>query len=240
MTSHDRLKGAAAALAVQGLLGWLLIAGLATAWRRAPETALAVFKVAPPPPPPPVAPPEPRRGERARDRAALPNLRSIATATVAPPPVIPLPVPPPVVAAPARAIGMQATSGAAPVAGLAAGAGGVGDGAGGGGSGDGHGIGSPPRQTHGRLRDSDYPRAAALSGTSGIVGLRYLVEIDGRVGECRVTHPSGSAELDAMTCRLIRERFRFKPSREEHGRKVPAWVIETHEWVIERPPPPSP
>jgi protein TonB len=42
--------------------------------------------------------------------------------------------------------------------------------------------------------------------------------------------------LDALTCRLIRERFRFRPSRDGRGRPVPALVRETHEWVFERLP----
>ena len=144
--------------------------------------------------------------------------------------------PPPVVAALQPATGVQATSGAALIAGPGTGAGGSGDGFGGGGSGD--RDGTPPRWKRGRLKDEDYPREAALAGTTGTVGVRYLVQLDGRVGECRIARSSGSAELDATTCRLIQERFRFDPSRDARGRKVPAWVVESHEWVIERPLPP--
>jgi periplasmic protein TonB len=236
VTSRERLTGASAALAVQALLGWLLVSGLNVSWQRLPEEALAVFRVAPPPPPPREPPPPQRRSERPKDAAAPPNLKSRATPVVAPPAVLPQRVPPPVVAALTPAVGAQATSGAALVAGPGAGAGGTGDGFGGGGSGD--GDGSPPRWKRGRLKDQDYPRDAALAGTTGTVGVRYLVLPDGRVGECRIAHSSGSAELDATTCRLIRERFRFDPSRDARGRKVPAWVVESHEWVIERPSPP--
>ena len=236
MTSRDRLGGALAALTVQALLGWLLIAGLATSWRRSADPALAVFRVAPrPPPPPPAEPPFEHRSGRHKDAAAPPNLPSTATELVAPPPILPMLAPPPVVAALQPSTGVQATSGAALVAGPGAGAGGAGNGLGGGGDGD----GSPPRLRQGRLKDQDYPQGAALAGSTGTVGVRYLVGVDGRVGECRVTRPSGSAELDAITCHLIQERFRFDPSRDARGRKVPAWVVESHEWVIDRPPPPA-
>jgi periplasmic protein TonB len=238
----DRLRGAFAALAVQALLGWLLVSGLNVSWRRLPEAALTVFRVSPPPPPPaPVAPPpEQRRSPRHRDTAAPPNLRPRATPVVAPPPVLPQRVPPPVVAAPQAATGLQATTGAALVAGPGTGAGGTGDGFGGGGMGNGAGDGSPPRWRRGRLKDQDYPRDAALAGTTGTVAVRYLVQPDGHVGECRIARSSGSAELDATTCRLIQQRFRFEPSRDARGRKVPAWVVESHEWVIDRPPTPVP
>lgn len=240
MTSRDRLGGALAALGVQALLGWLLIAGLAVSWRRTAGDSLTVFRVAPLQPLPPTEPPPPpeRRSERRKDAAAPPNLRSRATDLVAPPPVLPDPTPPPAVAALTPATGAQATAGAALVAGPGTGAAGTGAGFGGGGDGD--GDGGPPRLRHGRLKDQDYPQSAALAGSTGIVGVRYLVGVDGRVGECRIAHSSGSVELDTTTCRLIQQRFRFDPSRDARGRKVPAWVVESHEWVIERPPPPAP
>lgn len=244
MTSRDRLKGAVAAIAVQALLGWVLIAGLATNWRRLPEQALAVFQVAPPPPPPPPAqPPTPVRRSTHKDAAAPPNLRSRAADVVAPPPVLPVLFPPPVIAAPLPSTGFQSSIGAAPVAGPGTGARGIGRGTGGGGSGAGMGDragdGTPPRWRHGELKDSDYPREAGQQGTGGKVGVRYLVGTDGRVGVCEIVRPSGSADLDDTTCRLIRQRFRFAPSRDARGKPVPAWVVETHEWVIDWPVPPA-
>lgn len=234
MTSQDRVRGAVAALTVQALLGWLLIAGLATTWRHPAGDALAVFRVAPPLPPPPPVVEQPRRSARLPSASAPPNLRSTATDVVAPPPVIPPTLPPPVVAAITPGIGTAATSGAASTAGSGTGAGGLGSGFDGGPA---SGGGSPPRWRRGQLKDADYPPRAGQQGTSGIVGVRYLVGADGRVGECQVVRSSGSRDLDDTTCRLIQQRFRFDPSRDAHGRTVPAWVVETHEWVIDHPPP---
>ncbi len=62
-------------------------------------------------------------------------------------------------------------------------------------------------------RDSDYPAAAKEALISGTVAVRYVVAVSGRVTECSVTGSSGNAELDQTTCRLIKERFRFKPSK---------------------------
>lgn len=240
MTSRDRLTGAAAAIAVQGLLGWVLIAGLATTWRRLPEQALAIFQVAPQPPPPPFAqPPTPIRHSAHKDAAAPPDLRSRATAVVAPAPVLPMLLPPPVIAAALPATGSQSSTGAALVAGPGTGAGGIGHGTGGGGSGDadGDGVAIRPRQIRGEIGNSDYPRSAGDERRGGAVDVRYLVGIDGRVGQCVVVHPSGSDDLDQTTCRLVMKRFRFKPARDAQGRPVPAWVLDGIEWIIGVPPP---
>lgn len=229
---------------MQALLGWMLVAGLATTWLRRPEEALSVFRVMPPAPPPH---PEPRvqqrhAAPRRAGEAAPPNLRSRATEVVAPPVV--LMAPPPIVVATRADLGAQASTGAALIAGPGIGAGGAGIGRGAGGAGDGDGgggDGTPPRWRSGRLKDSDYPRDAGEAGTSGKVGVRYLVDVDGRVKECDVTRSSGSPALDDATCTLIVKRFRFYPSRDDRGRPVPAWLVETHEWVVETltPPPQS-
>lgn len=242
MTSRDRLRGACAAILVQALLGWMLVAGLATRWTaRSESESLSVFRVVPPAPsPPPVHPPaEHRRAPHRAGEASPPNRRSTATELVAPPPVLP-PLLPPIVAATRADTGAQATSGAAPVAGPGNGAGGAGNGRGAGGAGDGDGGGgggTPPRWRSGELRDSDYPRDAGEAGTSGRVGVQYLVAVNGRVTDCEITRSSGSPALDDTTCRLIMKRFRFDPSRDAQGRAVPAWLVETHEWVVETTPP---
>ena len=238
MTSPDRLKGAAAALLVQGLLGWLLVAGLTTNWQRVPQEALSVFQIAPPPPPPPperVQPPKPSRNKPGEP--SPPNLRSTTTPVVAPPPIIPPPLPSPVVTALEPSTGAQATTGAALVAGPGTGAGGEGDGTGGGGT-----LASPPRQIKGQIGNADYPASAARQGRSGGVDIRYLVDTDGRVGTCRIVQSSGSPDLDDTACRLAQARFRFRPARDANGRKVPAWVDDGVEWVNHQPPgapPPS-
>jgi protein TonB len=250
-----RLGAGAAALGVHVLLGLALVWGLA-APPPAPtsESRLDIFDIAAPPPEPPRVdlPPPPPRAEAERDAragaperegaAAPPNLRSEATQIVAPPPVIPLPVPPPITAAPVAGAGGAPDQGAAPVRGPGFGAGGVGEGRGAGRGGDGRGGGgeggrgglgrhTPPRHLSGRLSDRDYPRAAGEAGVSGTVSVRFTVGVAGRVTDCWITRSSGSRLLDITTCRLIEQRYRFAPSRDERGRPVPADVVEDHEWL---------
>jgi len=231
----ERLRAATFALAGVVLLGFALLTGIGGTGLPTIDAALTSFDVLPPeadlPPPPPPVPPR-EAVKRPEGAAAPPNIRSQASEIVAPPPV--LPQPSPILAAKVAGMGTDATQGSAPVAGPGTGAGGAGDGtgAGGDGDGDGGGGGEPPRLVRGRLKDSDYPRSLGAAGVGGTVGVRYFVGEDGRVGECAVTRSSGSPELDALTCRLIRERFRFRPSLDEDGKPVGSFLVEKHSWLV--------
>lgn len=185
-----------------------------------------------PPPPKPVehVKPVPRQN-RPSGEAAPPNLKNVPTEIVAPSPMLP-PIVIPVITAPIADRGAAANAGAAPIAGPGTGAGGQGNGRGAGGSGDGDGFGGvPPEHVRGRLNNSDYPKGLGEEGVQGNVAVRYLVREDGRVAECQVTRSSGSKLLDDTTCRLITERFRFRPSRDEQGRPVASYIVENHEWI---------
>ena len=239
---RDRLVSALLSAGLVALLGWLLIAGLVVRMPGAAERGLELFEVAPSlPPSPERVVPERKRNRRPEGEAAPPNLRSTATAVVAPVPIVPVPPPPsPVIAAPMAGTGDDPSQGAADRPGPGTGAGGVGNGTGSGGRGAGDGGGwedeTPPRRLRGRLRDSDYPEAAAAAGASGTVSVRYFVEVTGRVSGCRVTRSSGNAALDEATCRLIAERFRYRPSLDARGRPVRSVIVVDHDWELERVP----
>ena len=61
----------------------------------------------------------------------------------------------------------------------------------------------------------------------------FTVGTSGRVASCTVTRSSGVPELDALTCRLIVRRFRYRPSTDRHGRPMPEEVEGEHDWVAE-------
>lgn len=238
---RQRIISAAASLLI--VLGGVaaVIAGLATQMtpRERRDTLAAVLPLsASPKPPAHKERPAKADSTAARGRPAPPNLRNQATQIVAPPPRLPpLVTPPPIIAAPEAGTGSAAQTGASDRTGSGRGAGGIGDGNGGGGNGNGDGEGyddavTRPRQIRGRLHFSDLPPDLRESKAGGELKLRYRIGVDGRVSDCRILVSSGRPSLDATTCRLITERFRFKPSRDADGRPVPALMVETHGWYF--------
>lgn len=175
-----------------------------------------------PPPPEPDPPPPPARSTAPRGAQSPADQRNRASPVLAAPNPLPSA---PVVAAREPGEGDAAQSGAADRAGPGEGAGGTGDGTGGGGA-----IATGPVQVRGRLSVDDFPFGLIGPGERASVRLRYVVETDGRVSTCRILRSSGFAEVDAMACRLIEQRFRYRPARNAAGDPVRAGVEETHTW----------
>jgi protein TonB len=240
----DRIKGAAAAVIVQVLLGYALITGLAVRLPDRVTDDLKSFGLTPEARPPPVEKirPHPVRAAKAEGAASPPNLRSRATEIIAPIPIVPVTVPPPVVTAPVAGIGADPSTGSADLPGPGTGSGGQGNGTGSGRYGNGEGDGgreTPPRQRRGHLKYSDNPTLSDTGGVGGTVSVRYAIETNGRATGCIVTRSSGNTALDETTCRLIEQRFRFTPARDARGRAVRSVLVQNHEWVIEQLPPPE-
>jgi protein TonB len=233
---HERIVSGLGTAAVIGGLGLMLVFGLSVKSGTPRESRLLLVPVDRLPPPEPEKPREPRhRPAPVREAPSPPNLKALPTDIVAPPPVILLP-PPPTVAAPIAGPGTAASAGASDRAGPGFGAGGEGNG-----RGDGEGgEDTPPRLIKGRLRFSDLPEGLKQAGIGGAVAVRYRITTEGRVTECAIDRSSGNADLDAETCRLIGQRFRFRPSRDGAGRPIGSIIVETHEWIVPAPPPAQP
>lgn len=228
---RDRLISGVGAVAVTGLLGALLVAGLTVDPQRLRQAALAVIDVPLPPPPPEPKPPKPVHGYRAALAAGAPAPRAKAVPVVVPPPIVPLPLPP-VVAAPRPATGPAVASGAS-TRGTGTGAAGEGEGPGGGGDG-GAGDDVPPVQIAGRVKPSDLPEASRESRTHWLMREEYEVGIDGRARNCRTIRSSGDMAADDAVCDAILKRYRFRPARDGSGRPFVSTFNEYHEWTIER------
>jgi protein TonB len=110
-------------------------------------------------------------------------------------------------------------------------AGGAGSGAGGEGSGAGDGGGADLELISGEIYPRDYPKHLGNAGIGGRVSVVFTVGGDGRPRQCRVERSSGIPELDALTCRLIEQRFRFRPSTDRFGRPIPDEVEWDHDWI---------
>lgn len=175
---------------------------------------VAVLPTEPLPPEPPPPPVEEEEG------AAAPPSRG--DTDVPSPPEPPAPLQSPVPAEPSIDPGSETASGAGAAAGSGAGQGGEGSGrgAGAGGSGTGSGRVTPPVRIAGELTHADYARTNPPRGAAGTVFIAFRVRTDGRVDSCRVVRSSGYDILDRATCRLVEQRFRFRPARDAQGRPI--------------------
>jgi len=237
----ERFKAAAGVAALHALILYALVTGLASEVAREAGQTLRVFNLSEPPPPPPIEQPvpAPRASEAEEGAASPPNLRSRPTPVVAPPPVIRLERPPTVTATP-RATpvpeGNDPTAGNADVAGPGSGSGGEGVGTGSGGQGSGAGSGGiavrAERQSGSIDGTRDYPPAARRAGVTGSVMIRFTIGTDGRVSGCRVARSTANAEIDSATCRLVEQRFRYRPARAADGTPVPESATRTFDWLL--------
>jgi len=169
----------------------------------------------PPPPPPP--PPETAAPEQ-QGKAAPPAAR----ATPKPKPIVPIVIQPKPAPLP-KSTGDAERSGAR-TTGAGSGGGGQGSGISSGGSGKGSGGGLLRRaecvKCSGELQPKDFPKSGAGERDGRFIIVWYTVGTDGRARNCRVTQSSGSAEADAITCRLIEKRFRYRSALDAQGNPV--------------------
>jgi protein TonB len=67
----------------------------------------------------------------------------------------------------------------------------------------------------------DYPISAAASGDEGMVVIAFTITVDGRLTDCHVVQSSKSRKLDAVPCRVLPKRARFKPAIDAQGQPRP-------------------
>ena len=178
--------------------------------------SIAAFNVPVPPPPPP---PEPTpQATQPQGAAAPPAPKATPRPQPSPSPrIVVVPKPAPTVAS----TGSAPKSGASAAGSGSGGAGqGSGTGSGGRGNGSGGGIAQRAEKIAGELKTRDFPRSGANDRDGKFIVVRYAVGTDGRVRNCRVVQSSGSAEADAITCRLIEKRFRYRPAENAAGNPV--------------------
>lgn len=235
-----------AALMVTLIIGYALVIGLKVPpllRELADDSPLSLFDLkAPLPDPPEASSPvrqraiQPRGGNPPAPARPRPDMKEDSpppAPAVAPPPLVPTPQP----IAPSSASSVGTGAGAAQGTG-SPGTGGQGDGSGSGGSGQGAGSGegdggrfSRARQTGGRFRNSDFPQSARGAGRLKI-GVRYAIGPSGHVDTCEIIETSGYADVDAMTCRIIIERYRFRPARDPDGYAVTEVREEDYRWRV--------
>jgi periplasmic protein TonB len=227
---RERLIALAAVALVQLALGFALLNGLRVDVRQSGELVQRLVEIALPPKPPPPLPAAPKSKAKVEHRSS-PAPRAKAKPIGGSPG--PKPAHAPVSVAPLVAVRRTAT----PSGGGAGGGTAVGTGAGGGTGGRGYGGddgGTDLEKIAGDILPSDYPRELGNRGIGGRVSVTFTVETNGRVTNCRVTRSSGIPELDALTCRLMEQRFRFRPSTDRYGRPIRDEVDWDHDWIAPR------
>jgi len=221
---RERAFAFAAVVLVQLALGALLLNGFHVDITRPADVVQRLVSVtlAKPPPPVPVQPPpRPQHHQAAAPKAEPKPLGGSPgpTPAHAPPSVTPV-VPMKPTAAPSGG-----GTGTGPA--LGAGAGGA---TGGNGYGEDDG-GSDMELIAGEITSRDYPRHLSEAGIGGHVSITFTVLPNGRVTGCRVARSSGVPELDSLTCRLVQERFRFRPSTDRFGRPISDEADYDHDWI---------
>lgn len=227
---RERLTALAAVVIVQAALAFALLNGLRLDVTRPAEAVqrlvdITLQKPPPPPKPPPVQPrPRPQQHQAAAPRAVHDKLGG----SPGPRPAHAPPSVTPIVAVKPTAAPSGGGTGTGPA---------LGSGAGGGAGGNGYGAdegGSDLEHIAGDIEQSDYPRDLGRAGVGGRVSVTLTVEPTGRVSACRLTRSSGVPELDSLTCRLMQQRFRFRPSTDRYGRPIRDEVDWDHDWIPPR------
>lgn len=169
--------------------------------------------------------------------AAPENIRSEGKPVEAPDPVVKIPPVEERPTAEQAGAGQDETQGAAERPGPGTGAGGEGYGTGAGERGTGSGGGgiNPPVLIEGNITRKDYPKE--LRGqplVRGRMTLEFVITVAGRVRNCTAIKSSGNAILDRDTCRLMEERFRYKPATNARGEPIPIVGRGDRVWFEER------
>lgn len=226
---EDRLAAIIAVILVHLAIGFALIRGLAVHYLPAASPIARLIELnLPTPPPPPIVEQIAQAHTRAAAAPALPAPKGGPKGPAKVKTVAPDVTPAPLTTAPAPGGGLG--SGTA----IGTGAGG---GTGGDGNGDGHGDGnggSELEQIAGAITNRDYPRDLGSAGIGGTVEMTFTVDVTGRATHCAVIRSSGSVDLDRLTCRLVEQRFRFRPATDRFGRPVAEEVELDHEWQVRR------
>ncbi|MBB3763143.1 TonB family protein [Sphingomicrobium lutaoense] len=169
--------------------------------------------------------------------ASAENIESEAKPVEAPKPKVKLPPVNPRPAAEDAGAGNDATQGASTNVGPGAGAGGVGPGTGAGEAGTGKGGGgiNPPVLIAGNITRKDYPKELRDQPlVRGEMILEFTIGVDGRVRYCRAVKSSGNAILDRDTCRLMEERYRYRPATNGRGEPISIVGRARRVWFEER------
>jgi hypothetical protein len=73
------------------------------------------------------------------------------------------------------------------------------------------------------IKDSDYPRKALDSGSSGLLRFRLMVDASGSPTACVIQKKTKPDDFMPIACRLLISRARFKPAIDANGNPVASY-----------------
>jgi len=229
---RERVTALAAVVLVQAILAVVLFRGLRVDMTHPGDVVQRLVNITlpklPPPPPPPPPPVQPRSRPQHHEASAPKAQPDKLGGSPGPKPAHAPPSVTPVVAVKPTVAPSGGGTGTGPA---------LGSGAGGGTGGNGYGAdegGTDLEHISGEIERSDYPPELGRSGVGGRVSVTLTVEPNGRVSACRIIRSSRVPQLDALTCRLMQQRFRFRPSTDRYGRPIRDEVDWDHDWIPPR------
>lgn len=89
-------------------------------------------------------------------------------------------------------------------------------------------IGSPGRW----VTYDDYPSLEAARGIGGTTAFQLKIGTDGAIENCLILRSSNSKNLDDLSCKLMRERAKFKPGRDANDQPVISYYVNRIRWTI--------
>jgi len=79
---------------------------------------------------------------------------------------------------------------------------------------------------------SDYPQGALARNLGGFARYEATIDPTGKVERCDLLVPTGVADLDSATCRLVRSRARFKPALDANGQPTFGVYRAWNSWQV--------
>jgi TonB family protein len=81
-------------------------------------------------------------------------------------------------------------------------------------------IAVPPEGDIQVFTDKDYPAEALMRRQQGTAQYQLLVDGKGAIAGCDVLRPSGVAVLDLRGCEVLKDKAKYKPAIDSHGKPV--------------------
>jgi TonB family protein len=82
----------------------------------------------------------------------------------------------------------------------------------------------------GDVTDDDYPASAIRNEEEGTVFITFRINETGRVDQCSADGATPS--LQEVSCRIVTERFTYRPARDVRGNALPQWNTQRITWRI--------